>query len=78
MAVQQGTSLEWIELKEDEIAQMITAREQVDQLRRLLEMLQMRGALSPALYNDSKDSLDHIAGALLIGKRNTGILRNGH
>jgi hypothetical protein len=77
MAVQQGVSIEWIEAKEDEIARMIIASEQVQKLRTLAGMLRSRGMVSNAYYHDMLDSLDYIAGALQTGKRNTAQLRNG-
>jgi hypothetical protein len=71
-----GTSSEWIAAREDEIAQLITAREHVDSIRRLLELLHRRRMISDAYYEDARDSLDYIAAALLTGKKNTALLRN--
>lgn len=71
-----GTSSEWIAAREDEIAQLITAREHVDIIRRLFELLHRRRMISDAYYEDARDSLDYIEAALLTGKKNTALLRN--
>lgn len=73
----QGVSTEWLETLEDEIAHMVTARDHVDSLRRLGELLHRRHMISAAYYGDMRDSLDYIAAALLTGKHNTARLRNG-
>jgi hypothetical protein len=73
---QAGVSTEWIEDKEDEIAEFLIAREQVDSLRRLLDLLHQRQMITDAYYQDTRDSPDYIAAALLTGKRNTALLRN--
>ena len=70
-----GTSSDWIAAREDEIAQFITERDHVDTIRRLLELLHRRRMISDAYYEDARDSLDYIAAALLIGKKNTALLR---
>lgn len=72
-----GTSSEWVQDREDEIAQLISAKdEHLDQLRQLTELLRQRRFVSEAYYRDVRDSLDYIAAALLVGKRNTALLRN--
>jgi hypothetical protein len=73
---QVGVSTEWIEDREDEIAEFLIARDQVDSLRRLLDLLHQRQMITNAYYQDARDSLDYIAAALLTGKRNTALLRN--
>lgn len=72
-----GVSSEWLEEREDEIAQMLTARDHVERLRWLGELLRRRNLITSAYYRDLRDSLDYIAAALLIGKHNTARLRNG-
>ncbi len=72
-----GVSTEWLETLEDEIAQMLTARDHVDSLRRLGELLHRRHMISTAYYRDMRDSCDFIAAALLTAKHNTARLRNG-
>jgi hypothetical protein len=72
-----GVSTEWIETLEDEIAQMLTARDNVERVRALGELLRRLNLISTAYYRDLRDSLDYIAAALLAGKRNTARLRNG-
>jgi hypothetical protein len=73
---QAGVSTEWIEDREDEIAEFLIARDQVDSLRRLLDLLHQRQMITDGYYQDARDSLDYIAAALLTGKRNTALLRN--
>lgn len=77
MHAQNAVSIEWIEAKEDEIAHMIIANEHVGKLRVLADKLRERGMVSTAYYHDMLDSLDYIAAALKMGKKNTGLLRNG-
>lgn len=76
MPLAQGVSLEWIEQKEDEIARMITAAEQVDELRIVARLLLERGFVTQAHYNRLRAALDGIATALQMGKHNTSTLRN--
>lgn len=73
---QSGVSTEWLEGREDEIATFLIARDQVDALRRLLDLLHRRQMLTDAYYQDARDALDYIAAALLTGKKNTALLRN--
>jgi len=70
-------SVEWIEAREDELAHMITANEHVQRLRVLAPLLLAKGWINQTYYHDMLDSLDYIADALRVGKRNTGKLRNG-
>lgn len=72
-----GVSTEYIEAREDEIARMLTAGDDVDELRHVLRLMRKRGLITPALYDECKERLDRIAGALLQGKHNTATLRNG-
>lgn len=67
---------EFIEVREDEIARLITAGEHVDKLRGLADMLRKRGYITTAYFHDMRDSLTFIDGALLVGKTNTAMLRN--
>lgn len=71
-----GISSEALADREDEIARFITAREHVDRLQRLLDLLYRRHMLTAAYYHDARDSLDYIACMLLTGKKNTARLRN--
>ena len=72
-----GVSSEWVQEREDEIARLIAAKdEHLDHLHALADLLRQRRFISDAYYHDMRDSLDFIAGALLIGKRNTATLRN--
>ncbi len=72
-----GVSSEWVQDREDEIAQLISAKdEHLDQLRQLTDLLRSRRFVSESYYRDVRDSLDYIAAALLVGKRNTATLRN--
>ena len=71
-----GVSTDWLEAREDEIAQFLTARDQADSLRRLLDVLHRRKMISDAYYEDARDALDYITCALLTGKKNTARLRN--
>jgi len=72
-----GVSSEWLETLEDEIAHMVTARDHLDKVRNLGDLLRRRDLISQAYYADLRDSLDYIAAALLTGKHNTARLRNG-
>lgn len=71
-----GVSTDWLEAREDEIAQFLTARDQADSLQRLLDVLHRRKMISDAYYEDARDALDDITCALLTGKKNTARLRN--
>lgn len=72
-----GVSSEWVQEREDEIARLISAKdEHLDQLRQLADLLRRRQFVTESYYRDLRDSLDYIAGALLVGKRNTATLRN--
>ncbi len=72
-----GISSEWLQAREDEIARLIVAKdEHLDRLRIVADLLRQRHFVSEAYYHDLRDSLDFIASALLIGKRNTATLRN--
>lgn len=72
-----ATSIEYVERLEDEIAEMITAKDDVDELRHDYRLLHKRGGITDALYRDRIKRLDRIAVALSTGKANTGVLRNG-
>ncbi|GIV73511.1 hypothetical protein [Caldilinea sp.] len=71
-----GVSSDWVAEREDEIARFITARDHLDRLQRLMELLHSRRMITDAYYQDVRDSLDYIAAMLLVGKRNTARLRN--
>ncbi len=71
-----GVSTDWVEDRENEIAMFLIARDEVDGLRHLLGVLHRRKMISDAYYEDARDSLDYIANALLVGKKNTAALRN--
>jgi hypothetical protein len=74
-----GVSSEWTQAREDEIARFLTAREQVERLRTLGNVLALRHSITPAYHADYDDTLDFILAALLVGKRNTAMLRGcGH
>lgn len=75
--MQEAISSEWLETKEDEIAQLIAGSQDVDKLRELARILHERGMITPAYYYDLRDTLDHLSAVILIGKRNTAALRNG-
>lgn len=62
-----GVSTEWIETLEDEIAQMLTARDHVDRLRTLADLLRRRNIVTDAYYRDMRDSLDYIASRCIRG-----------
>lgn len=71
-----GSNSDWIAERENEIARFLTARDQVDSLRRLLDLFYRRKMMTHAYYQDARDALDCIAAALLVGKKNTALLRN--
>lgn len=70
-----GVSTEYLEHLEDDTAQIITAQEHVRNMRRMVEVLHERQHITWIYALDAYDSLDHIAAALLTGKRNTTQLR---
>jgi hypothetical protein len=72
-----GVSTEWVEEREDEMARLINACDQLDRLRTLGHVLYQREMVTESYYRDYRDSLDCIASALTIARRNTAILRNG-
>ncbi len=72
-----GVSTEWIEDREDEIALILRAQRHVEQFRALMRVLLGRGFVTEVYYADALDSLALIDWALLVGKRNTAMLRNG-
>ena len=71
-----GISSDWIASREDEIAHFLTARDHVDALRRLIDLLHRRKMITDAYYHDACDSVDYITCVLLTGKKNTALLRN--
>lgn len=73
----QTLSTEYIETREDEIAQLIIGSQDVDKLRELAERLHRRNMITTSYYHDMRDTLDHLSACILIGKRNTAALRNG-
>lgn len=70
-------SVEYAERLEDDIAESITAIDDLDEIRHLLRLVHKYGGMTDALYRDSRARLDRIATALETGKRNTAALRNG-
>lgn len=71
-----GVSTDWIQTREDEIARLTTAKdEHLDRIRDLAALLRRRRFITEPYYRDLRDSLDFIACALLLGKRNTARLR---
>lgn len=70
-----GISSDWLADLDDDMAQIITAQEQLNKLRHLIDYLVRRNQLRPAYGRDCQDAIDHIAGALLTGKQNTAKLR---
>lgn len=73
----QTLSNEYIETREDEIAQLIIGSQDVDKLRELANMLHAKNMITDAYYHDLRDTLDHLSACILIGKRSTAALRNG-
>lgn len=69
-------SVEYVEAREDEIAAMLTAGDDVDEVRHLLRQMYKRQMISQPLYRETLGRLDRIAAAILTGKRNTATLRN--
>ena len=58
-----GVSSEWVQEREDEIARLISAKdEHLDQLRQLADLLRRRQFVTESYYRDLRDSLDYIAG----------------
>lgn len=72
-----GVSSEYVQDREDEMAVLITACDQVDSLRSLGIALRRRDMITEAYYRDLRDTLDCIATALTIARRNTAMLRRG-
>ncbi len=72
----EGVSEEYIGAQEDRIARMITASQQVSNLRRFLNILEKREKITKSVYEDACDSLTFIDGALLDGKQAIVALRN--
>ncbi len=71
-----GISDEYLEMLEDDIAEMITASEGVDKLRSLAAMLHQRQQITTPYYHDLRDTLDQLSGAVLKGKRRIAAQRN--
>lgn len=71
-----GVSSDWIQERENEIARLIAAKdEHLDRIRDLADILRRRRFITERYYHELRDTLDFIACALLIGKRNTARLR---
>lgn len=77
MSPTNGVSSEYIHDREDDMAVLITACDQVDSLRSLGIALRRRDMITEAYYRDLRDTLDCIAAALAIARRNTAMLRRG-
>ena len=58
------------------MAMLITAGDHIDRLRAFGTVLRQRGLITEPAYRDHRDSLDYIAHANLIARRNTARLRN--
>lgn len=76
MTQSSAVSNEFIEAREDEMAQLITASEGMDKLRRVATVLHKRQMITTPYYIDMRDTIDQATSALLIGRRNTATLRN--
>lgn len=75
--MQDTTNISWVQDREDDIARIIRAKdEHLDRLRTVADLMLQRRFVSEAYYHDMRDSLDYIASALLVAKRNTATLRN--
>lgn len=72
----EAISTEYIEAREDELAQLIIASEGMDKLRRVATVLHRRQMITTPYYVDMRDTIDQATSALLIGRRNTAALRN--
>lgn len=70
-----GVSTEFLETLDDDIAEFIVAQEHVRDIRRMFDLLYERKHIQWRYKLDADDSLDHIAAALLTGKKNTAQLR---
>jgi hypothetical protein len=71
-----GVSTDWIQERENDIARITAAKdEHLDRIRDLADILRRRRFITERYCRDLRDSLDFIACALLIGKRNTARLR---
>jgi hypothetical protein len=70
-----GNSNDHVQKREDEIARILEAREQVERIRALGVVLRRRHAITTEYFSDLNDSLDCIVAALLLGKQNTAALR---
>ena len=72
-----GTSDDFTEMLEDDIATMITAREDLQYLHVLLHEFRKRNYLEPDAYHEYLKILDRIGTALQVAKRHTAARRNG-
>lgn len=73
---QPGTSSDHLGDLEDHIAYHITARDHLQRIATLIDLLHQRGHITTAYRLDALDSVDAINHALQLGKRNTARLRN--
>lgn len=71
-----AVSVEYIEAREDEIARMLTAIDDLDEVRHVLRYLHKKQMMKDQLYRELRHRLDRIADALATGKHNTAQLRN--
>lgn len=70
-----GSSVKAIRCAEDDMAVLMNAGDCVDQLRVRDQVMYQRRKMTAATYRDSRDLLDYIAGALMIGRKAVGQLR---
>lgn len=73
----QPVSIEYAERLEDEIAEMLSGKDDVEVIRRDYLLLLEGKAITSALYRERVKCLDRIGRGLDNGKRNTAALRNG-
>lgn len=70
-----GASTEFVQQREDEMAALIDACDEVDKFRALGRILAKKKVFTPAYYRDYRDGLDKIARALHVGRKNTAARR---
>ena len=70
-----GTSVKFIQQCEDDMAVLLTARDQLETLQLIAVLLHKNGRITQSTYHDIRDGCDYIVRALAIARRNTGRLR---
>jgi hypothetical protein len=68
--------VEYIQAREDEIARMITAIEQVELIRQVFTIMQRDGSITDAEFEESTKAIDFIVETLRVSKTATATLRN--